>query len=119
MPTLPNIDGVAQYLYWLCGKFQLQARNLVPGSPVTPLPPFTPMPNPIEFVVGVGTPILNGGSTLVIPQFIGYNVTFDRNNLPQTQLNSQPTFYMWNKVTGLFTVSPAAVTDELFSINPV
>lgn len=80
----------------------------------------TPMPNPIEFEVNDSdTPIISGGTSLIIPQFVGYNVTFNRNNLPQTQLNSQPTYFRWNKVTCLFQCFPAAVKTDLFSINPV
>lgn len=112
------IEGVGQYLYWLCGKFQLQARNLTGGGSVTPTPPITPMPNPIEFIVDDTTPITTGGSSLVIPQFIGYNVYFDRNEQPKTQLVAQGNYYSWNKITGLFQCFPAAQEDEIFSINP-
>ena len=119
MASTATIEGVGQMLFWMCGQFQLQARNLSGGGSVTPYPPITPMPNPVEFVVTDTTIIPKGVSSATFPQFIGYNVTFDRGGQPQTQLSSQPTYFSWNKVTGLFQCFPAADTDELFSINPV
>lgn len=113
-----TIEGVAQYLYFLCGKFQLQARNLTGGGSTVLVPPIPTMPNPIEFIVDGTTPIPTGGSSLVIPQFIGYNVYFDRNEQPKTQLVAQGNYYSWNKITGLFQCFPAAQEDEIFSINP-
>ena len=119
-PTNETLQGTANYLYWLCGKYQLAARNLAPGGSVTPLPPSTLMPQPVEFVVDTSTsPILAGGGSLVIPQFIGFNIVFDRSNVPQTKLTDQSTYYTWNGVTGLFTCFPAAAGGEIFSINPV
>lgn len=119
-PTNPTLQGTANYLYWLCGKYQLAARNLSAGGTVTPIPPSTVMPQPVEFVVDSSTsPIIAGGTSLVIPQFIGFNVVFDRSNVPQTKLVNQSTYYNWNSVTGLFTCYPAAAVDEIFSINPV
>lgn len=120
MATLPNIEGVAQYLYWLCGKFQLQARNFTGGGSVVPLPPGATMPNPVEFVVvDSGSPIITGGSTLVLTQFIGYNLIFSRNDIIQSQVNNGGSYFLWNKITGLFTCVGAAALDDLFSLNPV
>ncbi|WP_218583128.1 hypothetical protein, partial [Pseudomonas sp. FSL A6-1183] len=73
LPATETLDKVAQYLLWLCGQFQLQARNLTPGGSVPPLPPFTPMPNAIEFLVTGATPIITGANSAVFPQFVGYN----------------------------------------------
>lgn len=125
MPTLPNIEGVAQYLYWLCGQFQLQARNLTPGSPTVPLPPITIMPPNLDFYVAdSGTPFVTGQTEVVLPQFIGYNMIFSRDGVPQSQANNGTSnYFSWNPVTGLMKLLPnpaaAAVKDELFSINPV
>lgn len=114
------IEGVGQYLYWLCGKFQLQARNLTGGSSVIPTPPITPMPNNLDFYVSASTPIVTGGSSATFPQFIGYNIIFNRGGISQAQVNDGVnSYFTWNKITGLFQCFGVAQLDELFSINPV
>lgn len=122
-PNTPtDLINTANYLYSICAPYNQQAFFILNGggggsvSPITP-----PVSNvfPIEFIVAAsGTPIVNGGSTLSIPSYKGFNVLFNRNGSPQSQVNSQDTYFNWNPVTCIFTCFPAAVTSELFSINP-
>lgn len=112
-----TIEGVGQYLYWLCGQFQLQAQNLTGGGIVVPTGGSTP--NPVEFIVSSTSPIPTGGSTLVLLQFRGFNIIFSRNDIIQSQVNNGGTYFSWNRVTGVFTSFGAASEDELYSINAV
>jgi len=115
----PTLRGTANYALWLYGIFQLQARNLNGGGSVTPIPSNL-MPNKIEFIVSGSTPIVSGGTTLTLPStWAGLGIVFNRNNLPQTSVISEQSYFVWNTITRVFTCFPAATTSELFSINPV
>jgi hypothetical protein len=57
----PTARGVANYLYWLCGKFQIEGQYIimgVGGGSVIPINPTT-FPNPIEFEVTGSSFIIN------------------------------------------------------------
>ena len=112
--------GVANYLYWLCGKFALEGQYIITGTGGGSVVPINPgaTPNPIEFEVDATSFIPNGNSTVTIPSFIGYNLLFVRNNVPQSIINTGASYFTWNKVTGVFTCSPAAATGELFQLYP-
>lgn len=127
-PTNTTLRGTANYLYWLCGKFGLEAQFILDGisgggGSVTPVTPGG-TPDPLEFVVTrndeTGTVMFRGQSQLLVPQFVGYNLLFIRNNIPQSilDLGNGTSFYSWDKTTGLFTCNPAAYDDELFQLYP-
>ena len=114
-----SLRGVANYIVWLCGRFGLEAQNIIGGAgggTVVPGGGLT-APTPIEFLVTSLTMVVAGGSTGSFPTFIGFNLLFTRNSVPQSQLISEPTFYTWNSTTGVFTCSPAASPGELFQFN--
>ena len=116
----PTARGVANYLYWLCGKFQIEGQYIIMGiggGSVIPINPTT-FPNPIEFEVTGSSFIINGQSTITIPTFINYNLLFVRNNIPQSIVNMGASYFSWNKTTGVFTCYPAAVSTELFQLYP-
>ena len=112
--------GVANYLYWLCGKFALEGQYIITGTGGGSVVPINPgaTPNPIEFEVTGSSFIPDGDSTVSIPSFVGYNLLFVRNNVPQSIINTGASYFSWNKVTGVFTCSPAAVSGELFQLYP-
>lgn len=120
LPNDTTLRGTANYLIWLCGKFGMMAKGVSGGGSVTPLPPVYETPDPLEFVVNDTTsPIISGGSTLVIPEFIGYNLIFTRNNIPQSAINTGNSWFSWSKLSGTFTCYGAAVDQELFQLNPI
>lgn len=112
--------GVANYLYWLCGKFALEGQYIITGTGGGSVIPINPgaTPNPIEFEVTTSSFMVNGQSTVSIPTFIGYNLLFVRNNVPQSIVDMGASYFSWNKVTGVFTCYPAANTGELFQLYP-
>lgn len=125
----PEALGVSNYLYWLCGKFQLEGQNLIygiGGGTVLPIPnPNNPggggggsAPSPIEFEVTNATLISDGNSTASIPTFVGYNLLFVRGGITQSNLNLGASYFSWNRTTGQFTCFPAAQEDELFQLYP-
>lgn len=77
--------------------------------------------NKIEFKVsstsymptGVATKTLNGSA---IYNFVGYNLVFIRNGIPQNSTITTGTYFTWDKVSGLFRVYGVPEEDELFQI---
>lgn len=126
-PFTGGVDGynngcrkVANYLYWMCGKFQIEAQFIIQGvggGTVTTLNPFIAA-SPLEFTVSESSVIPDGGSSATLTSFIGYNILFMRNNIPQSKINNGGSYFSWNKTTGLFTISQPAYTGELFQIYP-
>ena len=115
--TLPQ---TARYLYALCGKYGLQASVVMQTSgtvsPVTPNVPTVPY----QFNVAASGNLINEGeSSVIITSFIGFNLLFVRNGIPQTTLTTESSYYSWNKDTGLFTITPGAILSELFQIYPI
>lgn len=122
--TDASLRTTANYLYWLCGLFQLQAQNIISGSgggSVTPTPSGGTLPNVLDFIVSGSSFISTGVSSISIPQFIGYNISFDRGGQPQytTDPGDGGSFFGWDRVTGLFTLFPAALDGEQFRITPI
>lgn len=116
----PTARGVANYLYWLCGKFGLSAQYIITGTGGGSVVPINPgsTPNPTDFVVSNSSLIPDGGNTVTIPTYVGYNLLFVRNNVPQSTINTGTSYYSWNKITGVFVCTPAAVEGELFQLYP-
>jgi hypothetical protein len=115
--TLPL---TARFLYALCGKYGLQASVVMQTSgtvsPVTPNVPTVPY----QFNVAASGNLINDGeSSVIITSFIGFNLLFVRNGIPQTTLTTESSYYSWNKDTGLFTITPGAILSELFQIYPI
>jgi len=113
------------YLLALCAPYNMQAANIISaggGGTVSPInPSVRETPLPIEFVVdNSGTFMISGESTVNIPQFIGYNVMFNRNYVPQTQVyDVANSYFSWDRDTGDFTCYPAVSYQEILSINAV
>jgi len=115
--TLPL---TARFLYALCGKYGLQASVVMQTSgtvsPVTPNVPTVPY----QFNVAASGNLINEGeSSVIITSFIGFNLLFVRNGITQSTVNTEPSFYSWNKETGLFTITGAAILGELFQIYAI
>lgn len=111
---------VANYLYWMCGKFQIEAQFIIQGvggGIVNVLNPFA-TPNPLEFTVSESSVVPDGGSSVTITEFIGYNVLFFRNNVPQSTIDNGGSYFSWDKTTGQFSISQSAYAGELFQIYP-
>lgn len=89
------------------------------GGGVAPVVPGNLSPQPYDFEVTGSSFIIAGQSAKTINAFIGYNVTFNRNNIPQSTVDMGGSYYSWNINSGLFVCYPAAVSGELFTITAV
>lgn len=124
-----DYDGLrapADYLWELCQKWAFKAANIVDGGGGGTVAPVTPsagsLPNPLDFIVdATSTPMLAGASSVVLSQFIGYDVEFYRGGQPQYTTNpgDGTSYYSWNRVNGTFFISPAANLGEPFRIVPI
>jgi hypothetical protein len=115
------LRNLANYLYWLSESFQLEAQNIISGpggGSVAPTPSGGAYPNDLDFEVTASSFMVTGVSSITISQFIGYDVDFARGGIMQntTSLGDGSSYYAWNRVTGLFSIYPAASVGELFRI---
>lgn len=118
-PANTSLFQTSQYLYSLCRGYNLQAQQISgTAGTISPVNP-AQIPNPYDFEVSGSSLMVNGQSTVTIPAFIGFNVLFVRNGIPQYTVNTGQSYFSWVKATGVFTIYPAAITGEQFAIYPI
>jgi hypothetical protein len=117
-PTDDTLVGTANYLLSLCGAYSFKANAISGGGTVSPIAPPSTL-NPYQFTVDGSSFIATGEDTKNITLFIGYNIIFVRNNIPQSSVDNGGTYFTWDKVTGEFTCVGAAGAGELFQIYPI
>jgi hypothetical protein len=124
-PTNATLFGTSNMMLALCGKYQfiaLAKQNA--GGSIVPVS-VSAGPNALDFIVSASTPIPTGGTTLYIPQFIGYNIIFARGGLVQytTPQPGSAVYYSWSSATGYLHLLPdpdgAATEGESFHIQPI
>ncbi len=118
-----TLRGTANYLIWMCGRYGLQAQYIASGSgggTVVPAGSST-RPLPLDFIVSASSIFATGSTGGTIPQFAGWNLDFDRNNIPQntTDRGDGSSFYTWNRTTATVFFSPALNADEIVRLTPV
>ena len=119
-PTESTLVATSNYLLALCGLYGLEAQEVTGGGgTITPITPVT-APLPLQFIVAAsGTTFIDGQSSATLTQFIGFNILFARGNVTQSTVDTEPTYYSFNKTTGVLTLNIAATTGELFQIYPL
>ena len=127
--TAQDLREMANYLVWLCGIYGQQAQAIIEGGGGGSVVPggggSGTLPFPYDWLVSGSAspvaPLSNGDSSVTLTTFIGFNVEFTRGGITQntTDLGDGSSFYSWNRVTGLFSISPSAATGELFRIVPI
>ena len=118
-PGNSSIPQTSAYLYSLCRGYNLQAQQIAgTAGSISPVNP-TQIPDPYDFEVSASSFIADGQSTVTISAFVGFNILFVRNGIPQYTVNTGQSYYSWVKSTGVFTIYPAAMTGEQFAIYPI
>ena len=119
-PADTSLTQTSNYLYSLCRGYNLQAQQIAgTGGTITPVNP-SQIPNPYDFEVTASSLIPDGANSAVISAFIGFNLLFVRNGIPQSTLNiGGNSYFSWNKTLGIITISPAAYSGEQFQLYPV
>lgn len=125
-PSDDTLPAMADFLYALCGMWGQQALNEIgSGGAVSPVSPTT-VPDPYDFIVDASSFIVTGARTKTIDAFIGYNLLFIRNNIPQSQSNVGASYFSWDRDTGDFEtfdpsnpgVNGAAQAGEVYQLYP-
>ena len=119
-PADPSLVETSNYLYSLCRGYNLQAQQISgTGGTITPVNP-SQIPSPYNFEVSATSLVPTGATNATISAFIGFNVLFVRNGIPQSTLNiNGDSYFSWNKNLGLLTIHPAAIAGEVFQLYPI
>lgn len=119
-PADTSLIETSNYLYALCRGYNLQAQQISgTGGTISPVNP-SQIPNPYDFEVTASSIVPAGASSATLTAFVGFNLLFVRNGIPQSTLNiGGNSYYSWNKNLGLLTISPAAILGESFQLYPV
>lgn len=119
-PSDTSLVETSNYLYSLCRGYNLQAQQIAgTGGTITPVVP-SQIPDPYDFEVSASSIVPTGAINATISAFIGFNLLFVRNGIPQSTLNiGGNSYFSWNKNLGLLTISPAAIAGESFQLYPV
>lgn len=119
-PADTSLTETSNYLYSLCRGYNLQAQQISgTGGTITPVNP-SQIPSPYIFEVSSTSLVPTGANSATISAFIGFNVLFVRNGIPQSTLNiNGDSYFSWNKNLGLLTIHPAAIQGEIFQIYPI
>ena len=118
-PADTSLVETSNYLYSLCRGYNLQAQQISgTGGTITPVNP-SQIPSPYDFEVTATSIIPAGATSATLSAFIGFNILFVRNGIPQSTLNLGGSYFSWNKSLGLITISPAATLSENFQIYPI
>lgn len=117
--TAASLLSVSNYLIWLSGKFGLEASVITgSGGSVVPIVPTITTPSRLDFVVSGTSLIPSGGSSVLLTNFIGYQLDFVRNGISQSTLSSEPSYFTFNSTTGSFTAVPALQAGEVVALIP-
>ena len=113
-----DLDLIGNYLIAICRHSARGEANIVGGG-TTPTISGATRPDRIDFYVSSSSLIPTGGTSVTLPEsWQGYNLSFDRGNVPQSILTTEPSYFSWNRNTRLFTCFPAAALGDLFSLIP-
>lgn len=119
-PNDSSLVETSNYLYSLCRGYNLQAQQIAgTGGTISPVNP-SQIPNPYIFEVSATSLVPTGATSATIPAFVGFNLLFVRNGIPQSTLNlNGDSYFSWNKNLGLLTIHPAAIEGEIFQLYPI
>lgn len=114
--------GQTNYVYDLCFPYMLEAQFISGGGGLVIDPVSSGLPMPYDFeITASSNPLADGQDTVTLSSFIGFNLIFNRGNIPQSSFKpvAGGSYYTWNRITGLFQSFPAATSGEIFQIVPV
>lgn len=120
-PTNSTLTLTANYLYSLCRGYNLKAANIVNGGSGGGVSPVSPSsaPSRLDFLVSTSSFLPTGTTSFTFPAtWKGFNLAFNRDNLPQSQVQSETTSFLWDRTTAQFSCSPALIAGELIALIP-
>lgn len=117
-PADTSLEPTSNYLLGMC--LYISSARCVEGV-IAGVTGVATMPTPYQFMVDGSTSfILDGESSKTITAFVGFNLIFTRNGVPQSIVNDgSGSYYSWTKATGSFVCYPAAASGEIFGLFPI
>ena len=119
-PSDDDTFMIGNWVYALMGAYAFEAQeNSGGGGSVTPVTPTTNRPSRIDFIVSASSFLPTGTTTYTFPaSWEGYNMDFIRGGFSQSQVNSEPSYFTWDRTTREFFCSPALNAGEIISLIP-
>lgn len=117
-PTHEDLVPIGNYLIAIC-RHSARAELAIVGGGVTPTINRVSPPLRKDFIVSASSYIVTGGSTKIITEFIGYNLDFHRNGIPQSTVSTESSYFTWDEDSGIFICSPSLSAGELIALIPV
>lgn len=120
-PDDTSLIATSNYLYGLC-RFNLQAQGIMGDASIIAGVIARAAPNPYQFfVTSSSTPLRDGDTTVTLTSFIGYNLIYNRNYIPQGNVDpgNGGSYYSWSRTTGILVVTPAVLTTEFIQLFPI
>lgn len=118
--TDANLRLMANYLIFLCDFWGFEAQNIIgAGGSVSTLVPGALRPSRIDFIVNASSYFPTGSTGGSISTFIGYNLDFIRGGISQSTVDTEPSYFSWNRTTGVAFISPALAEGEVIALIPV
>lgn len=116
-----DLRGLANYAYWVYGKYGLQAQYIIGvssgGGTVVP-GTITHAANRQDFIVSASSYLVTGATSATLTDMIGFNIDFVRGGISQSTVTTESSYFTYNRTSGAFTCSPALSVGELISIIP-
>jgi len=110
-PTDETLIPTSNFLYTLMGKYAIEAMSATGTAGVVAHTSTAQVADPYIFIVSATSFIPTGGISKIITAFIGYNISFSRGGIEQSNITTEPSYYTWNKQSGLFTCTEAYEGD--------
>jgi len=117
-PTHEDLEPIGNYLLSIC-RYSAKAALNITGVATMPAVIIAAAPPRKDFIVSATSYMVTGASSRSIPEFIGYELVFIRGGVSQSTVNTEPTYFSWDKNSGIFICFPALLTDELIALIPV
>jgi len=118
-PTDETLFDTANLLYAIMGKYGVKAMAVNGTAGSIAHTSTAQIPQPYNFIVSATSFIPDGDGSKIITAFIGYNIIFSRGGITQSTIDTEPSYFSWNKQSGLFRCIPDAVESELFIIAAI
>jgi len=118
-PTDETLIPTSNFLYTLMGKYAIEAMATTGTGGSIAHTSTAQIPQPYNFIVSATSFIPDGDGSKIITAFIGYNIIYSRGGITQSTIDTEPSYFYWNKQSGLFRCIPDAVESELFIIAAI
>lgn len=118
-PSDDDTYMIGNWVLALLGGYLFESQNASgSGGAISAITPAS-APDRIDFIVSASSFLPTGTTTYTFPAaWEGFNMDFIRGGFSQSQVNSEPSYFTWDRTTREFVCSPALSVGELVSLIP-